>query len=274
MLRSTIVGLPAAVAVAAKQYFDLTSSIGSSVSGGEWLILSIWSLCTGVGAGALIYWSTRKERDDTINNRTLRDDLERLNESRSRVLAILWVLADAQNVLLSLSGKERSIALGEFVRAAVDAAARLLEALRPNGGSLQVRAVFIHYDESADGANLADSLRSPNFPAFRRGPLSGHVLAWSEEDHHDFCAAARKLLKEGPPYFLVGDSNCQDPITQALQLPGHADHYVRVPVVSGGIKWGLLCVDIWGEQVWNLSDYEAVVTVGKMLGVGLDGGRH
>jgi hypothetical protein len=81
-------------------------------------------------------------------------------------------------------------------------------------------------------------------------------------------------MKDGPPYYLVGDSNSQDPTTRALQLPGYPDHYLRVPVVSAGVKWELLCVDIWGEHAWSSGDYEAVVTVAKMLGVGLAGDRQ
>jgi hypothetical protein len=126
----------------------------------------------GIGAGALVYWPAKKEREDIGENGTLRRAIAELNDSRSTVLAILWVLADAQNALHGLSGQQRSIALDGFTRAAVDAAARLLEALGPNDASLQVRAVFIQYDESSDGTN---HLTSPHRPAFRRGPLSGHV---------------------------------------------------------------------------------------------------
>jgi hypothetical protein len=263
------------VAVAAERYFDLTSVASSSITADQWVILVIWSLCGGIGAGALVYWSAKRETEDASENLVLRETIVALNDSRSTVLAILWVLADAQNVLRGLSGQQRSIALGEFMRAAVDAAARLMEALKSNGANLQVRAVFIQYDESADGADSLDGAPiTSRPPAFRRGPLSGHVLEWSQEEHHDFCVAARKLMKEGPPYYLVGDCDSQDPTTQALQLPGYPDHYLRVPVVSGGVKWGLLCVDIWGEQLWNSGDYEAVVTVAKMLGVGLAGGRR
>jgi hypothetical protein len=253
LLRGTVVGLGAAVIPALNRYDALSKPHGPKILGTPLTISLIAVFVVGLGAGAAVYWAAAKDRAELDR---ADDELERADRRRLEVLKVVELLADAQSVLIGAAPERRDEQLGRFKSTTVEGSVRITRALQ-RGTDVDVRAVLLEYDSS-------------RIPPFTPGAAAGELLPpeITFDQDNDFFRAARRLMEGDLPYYL-GDENSMDPDARNLRLPRDVKHYLRIRVISGDHKFGILCIDMWKSQAPNQADITPILAIAKLLGAGL-----